>query len=405
MKKASVATFGCKLNQYETQIMMEELSDEYEFVDFNDFCDLYIINSCAVTSKAAKESRHAARKAKKINPSAKIIYTGCDSYLEHDIPALIVGNSYKNSIKSALKLTDNDILENTKTYPINRTLNDYKLKSRAFVKIQEGCNNHCTYCIIPKLRGKERDKDINIVLEEIYNLRRFGEIVLTGTNIGSYKNFKELLRKIDELNIDTRIRISSIEPMYVDYELIDIIANGRFAKHLHLPLQSGSNKVLRLMGRDYSTKQFESIVNECEKKGIFIGVDVIVGFFGEDDIEFKKTYDFINSLPVSFGHVFSYSKRPLTPALNIDMKLERGPVVKQRNAALKKLFEKKFRESMEKTVGKKTGVIIEPTQIKRNGRILYKAIASEYFSVLVSEQKKGIVEVLIKSFDGEYAYA
>ncbi len=404
MKKASAATFGCKLNQYETRLMVEELKGEYEFADFNSSCDLYIINSCAVTAKAAKESRQKAKKALKINPNATVIYTGCDSYLESDLNAIVVGNSYKQNIKKALKNRQTDIGENTKTYPINTTLNDYEGKSRAFVKIQEGCNNHCTYCIIPKLRGKERDKELELVIKEINTLEKFPEIVLTGTNIGSYKRLKELLRRLDDFKSDMRIRISSIEPMYVDSELIDIIAKGRFAKHLHIPLQSGSDKILKLMGRDYTTKKFETIVNECAKRGIFVGVDVIVGFYSEDDKEFKKTYDFIDSLPVSFGHVFSYSKRPLTSAVNIGLKLERGPVVKERNAALKELFKKKFRESVMSMVGKKTGIIIEPTTTERNSKTYYKAVASEYFTVLTQKKQHGIVEVEISSFDGEYAY-
>ena len=404
MKKASAATFGCKLNQYETRLMIEQLNSEYEFADFNSSCDLYIINSCAVTAKAAKESRQKAKKALKINPNATVIYTGCDSYLESDLNAIVVGNSYKQNIKKALENRQTDVAENTKTYPINTTLNDYEGKSRAFVKIQEGCNNHCTYCIIPKLRGKERDKELELVIKEINTLEKFPEIVLTGTNIGSYKRLKELLRRLGDFKSDMRIRISSIEPMYVDSELIDMIADGRFAKHLHIPLQSGSDKILKLMGRDYTTKKFETIVNECAKRGIFVGVDVIVGFYAEDDREFKKTYDFIDTLPVSFGHVFSYSKRPLTSAVNIGWKLERGPVVKERNAALKELFKKKFRESVMSMVGRKTGIIIEPTTIERNSKTYYKAVASEYFTVLTQKKQQGIVEVKISSFDGEYAY-
>ncbi len=404
MKKASVATFGCKLNQYETQLMIEELKDEYVFSDFNDICDLYIINSCAVTAKAAKESRQAAKKAKKKNPRATVVYTGCDSYLEDNLDAIIVGNSYKQSIKDVLNKKMNDTQEGTKTYPINRILNNYINRSRAFVKIQEGCNNRCTYCIIPKLRGKERDKDSKLVLEEIKTLKEFPEIVLTGTNIGSYKNFKRLLIEIDKLDIKTRIRISSIEPMYIDRELIEIIAQGRFAKHLHIPLQSGSDKILRLMGRDYSTKRFEEIVNMCAKNGIFVGTDVIVGFFGEEDKEFKETYGFIESLPVSFGHVFSYSKRPFTSAVNIKEKLARGPVVRERNAILKELFNIKFRESVKNMVGKKTDIVIETTVVEKNGKKFHRCVASEYFNVLAKGYKKGLVEAVIKSFDGEYAY-
>ncbi len=405
MKKAAIATFGCKLNQYETQLMIEQLEDEYEFTSFKQKCDLYIINSCAVTSKASKESRNSAKKAYKTNPKAKIIYTGCDSYLEDNLNALIVGNVYKNNIKDVLKKQISDISDNTKTYPINSTISGFMKKSRAFVKIQEGCNNHCTYCIIPKLRGNERDKDIELVLKEIEGLSNFGEIVLTGTNIGSYKNFKELLRCIDRKNLNHRIRISSIEPMYVDDELIDIVASGNFAKHLHIPLQSGSDDILKLMGRDYKKRDFARIVEACHKKGIFVGTDVIVGFFGENEEKFMETYRFVESLPLTFGHVFSYSKRPNTAAANIKMQLERGPVVKSRNARLTELFRKKFRYSVNSMVDKHTSIVVEPTVIEKDNKNFYKAVASEYFPVLVNEYTDGLREVVIKGFDGKFAYA
>ena len=406
MKKAAIATFGCKLNQYETQLMVEQLEDEYEFEDFSRECDLYIVNSCAVTSKAAKESRNAVKKAKKINKDAKIIYTGCDSYLEDGLNALTVGNIYKHKIRDVIKNSISDISEETKTYPINAILTDFKGKSRAFVKIQEGCNNHCTYCIIPKLRGKERDKDMELVLKEIENLSHsFSEVVLTGTNIGSYRNFKGLLKSIDKMNLNCRIRISSIEPMYVDNELIDIVSSGNFAKHLHVPLQSGSDYILKLMGRDYKAKDFGRIIETCYKKGIFTGTDVIVGFFGEDEKRFEETCRFIESLPLTFGHVFSYSKRPNTAACNINMQLERGPVIKMRNAELTELFRDKFKKSVKSMVGKKTTVVTEPTIVERDSRKFYRAVASEYFPVLVDEQSDGLREVVINGFDGEYAYA
>ncbi len=406
MKKASIATFGCKLNQYETQLMVEQLEDEYEFEDFSEKCDLYIVNSCAVTSKAAKESRNATKKAKKINKNAVIIYTGCDSYLEKNLDVNIVGNSYKHRIKDVIKNSISDISDATKTYPINTKLTSFRDKSRAFIKIQEGCNNHCTYCIIPQLRGKERNKDMDIVLSEIANFNgKFAEIVLTGTNIGSYENFKELLIRIDKMHLDLRVRISSIEPMYVDDELIDIIACGNFAKHIHIPMQSGDNKILRLMGRDYRVEDFQHIVERCHKKGIFVGTDVIVGFFGEDEESFRKTYDFIDSLPLTFGHVFTYSKRPNTPACSINMQLERGPVVKLRNAELTKLFKEKFKTAAMEMIGKKTTLVVEPTVILKNGKKFYRAVSSEYFPVLTDKFSNTLQEVVIDKFDGEYAYA
>ena len=403
--RVALATFGCKLNQYETQQMIQQLiKSGFEIDSIDKQCDFYIINSCAVTSKASKESRMLAKKLSKIG---KVIYTGCDSYLEEGLKSqfILVGNSYKTRIVEVIKNNISDISEETKNYPLNEILTQYLGKSRAFIKIQEGCNNHCTYCIIPKLRGKERDKDPNLIIEEINNLKeRFSEIVLTGTNIGSYKDFKKLLKRIDSLTGDFRIRISSIEPMYVDKELIDIIASGRFAKHLHIPLQSGSDKILRLMGRDYKTKQYQEIVEYCHKKDIFVGTDIIVGFFNETEEEFEKTYKFIEELPLSFGHVFSYSKRPSTAAANIKGYLPKGPTVRERNRLLRELFAKKRRESMLSKVKSECEVIVESTKIRRKNKLFFKAISSWYFPVLVEKYKKGVAKGIIESADDSFAY-
>ncbi|WP_022671004.1 tRNA (N(6)-L-threonylcarbamoyladenosine(37)-C(2))-methylthiotransferase MtaB [Hippea alviniae] len=403
--RVALATFGCKLNQYETQQMIQQLTEKgFEIGSIDEPCDFYIINSCAVTSKASKESRMLAKRLSKIG---KVIYTGCDSYLEERLKSqfILVGNSYKTRIVEVIESGISDISEDTKNYPLNETLNQYFEKSRAFIKIQEGCNNHCTYCIIPKLRGKERDKDQNLIIKEINNLKeKFPEIVLTGTNIGSYKNFKGLLKRIDSIAGDFRIRISSIEPMYVDKELIDIIASGRFAKHLHIPLQSGSDKILKLMGRDYKTEDYKKIVEYCHKKDIFVGTDVIVGFFNETEEEFDKTYKFIEELPLSFGHVFSYSKRPFTAAANIKGYLPKGPTVKERNRILRELFAKKRRESMLSKVRSECEIVIESTKVKRKNRQFFKAISSWYFPVLVEKYKKGVVKGIIESADDSFAY-
>ena len=406
-RSVAIATFGCKLNQYESQLMMESLSSDYEIRAFNQYCDIYIINSCAVTSKAAKESRNAAKAALKRNPDAMVFYTGCDVYIEERLPdnVYLIGNSYKNNIKAAIENRINDISEDTKNYPLYTKINKFRGKNRAFVKIQEGCNNHCTYCIIPRLRGHGRDKSKHLILEEIKGLINSGfeEIVLCGTDIGSYKHLKGLLREIDKSNLSARIRISSIEPMYVDRELIDIITSGNFARHLHMPLQSGSDKILRLMARNYKCRDYERIVDYASKKGIFVGTDIIVGFYGEDRSAFEETYNFVESLPLAYGHIFSYSKRDYTPAVNLKIGLERGPIVAGRNRLLKELFKDKLKHRMKNFIGHTTDIVVEDTQVKINNKTFYKAIASEYFPVLVKDKvKRSVFE--IKKFDGEYAY-
>ncbi|AEA33151.1 tRNA (N(6)-L-threonylcarbamoyladenosine(37)-C(2))-methylthiotransferase MtaB [Hippea maritima] len=404
--KIAIKTLGCKLNQYETQLMIEDLTKEgHEIVDFEDMANFYIINSCAVTAKASKESRLLAKSAAK---RGRVVYTGCDSYLEEKLKDrfILAGNSYKHKIIKLIKNPINDISDETKTYPLERILSQYRGKSRAFVKIQEGCNNHCTYCIISFLRGRERDKEKDKVLSEIESLAKagFSEIVLTGTNIGSYRDLKGLLRDIDALEGDFRVRISSIEPMYVDKEFIDIVASGRFANHLHIPLQSGSNKILKLMGRNYKREHYEKIVNYCHKKGVFVGCDIIVGFFGETDELFEETYWFVKRLPLSYAHVFSYSKRPNTPAYNLKLDLPKGPVVRQRNRKLRELFEQKKKNSIKQMIGKEVEFIIETTQVNTQKGRFYKAITSQYFPVLVDRYDTGLKIGILKEFDGRFGY-
>ncbi len=404
--RVAIATFGCKLNQYETQLMIEQLKQKnIDVVDINKKADFFIINSCAVTSKASKEARMLAKRLLKIGT---VIYTGCDSYLEENLKSkvILVGNSYKNNMLKVMEEQFDDYSEETKYYPLTSTIHDFEGKSRAFVKIQEGCNNHCTYCIIPFLRGKERNKPKELVIEEIRQLINIGfaEIVLTGTNIGSYANFKELLKETSKIGSDFRLRISSIEPMYVDNELIDIVADLNFAKHLHIPLQSGSDKILKLMGRDYKKNDFEKIVNYCRKKGIFVGTDIIVGFFGENEESFKETVEFLKDLPLSFGHVFSFSKRPHTPAERIKDILPRGPVIRERNKILRDLFDKKSKESIKSLIGNRLELVVETTKVKNERGEFFKAISSEYAKVLVKSFKAGLVKCKLKDFDGVYGY-
>ncbi len=404
--KVAIATFGCKLNQYETQLMIEQLKDSgYEIVDIKENADLYIINTCAVTAKASKEARMLA---KKLSKRGKVIYTGCDSYLEQELSnsVTLLGNSYKNNIIKAIAENKCDISEQTKFYPLNSSIHHFFDRSRAFLKIQEGCNNHCTYCIIPFLRGKEREKPKELVIQELKNLIDIGfsEIVLTGTNIGSYTDIKGLLKDISLIRGNFRVRISSIEPMYVDKELIDIVADLNIAKHLHIPLQSGSDKLLKLMGRNYSTKQYRNIVEYCHKKGIFVGTDVIVGFFNEDEEAFKETYRLVEELPFSFGHVFSFSIRPHTAAQNIEGKLPRGPVVRERNRLLRELFESKKKKAIMSLIGKEVEVIVESTYIKTKRGLFRRALSSEYVKIAVKDYKKGLAKCRLVEFDGKYGY-
>ncbi len=401
MKTIAFYTLGCKTNQYETQIMKESILDS-KVVD-NGQADIYVINTCAVTKSASDQSRKILRKLQRQNPDAHIIYTGCDSYLikESDIldsKVHIVGNSYKNNILSALEI-ECDVGIHTKTYDLDRCVSFWQ-KSRPFVKIQEGCNNFCSFCVVAHLRGKERSKDELLVINEIKNLvsKGFGEIVLVGTNIGSYKDLKKLLIKIDSLNYDFRIRLSSIEPMYVDRELIDIISEGRSAKHLHIPLQSGSDKVLKLARRNYTAADFSKIVDYASKKGIFIGTDIIVGF-EETHEDFLDTYNFVKNNDITYAHIFTYSPRPFTKEVS---NIAQSNILKERSDSLKELVSNKFKQKIKQFVGKKTQILIQHTKVN-NGKFNL-ALASQYFKVLTKLEKKGLIEGEIVDFDGVYAY-
>lgn len=406
MKKIAFYTFGCKTNQYETQIMKESVLKQFTIVDKNEYADIYVINTCAVTRSASDQARRCLRKLQRQNPNAHIIYTGCDSYLIGETDYLtspnihIVGNSYKNDIISALSCTKDTSLQ-TKTYSIEKCASSWD-KSRPFVKIQEGCENFCTYCVVAHLRGKQRSKDEAVVLDEIKSFANqgFHEIVLTGTNIGSYMDLKQLLRKINHLGLDFRVRLSSIEPMYVDDELIDIISDGKFAKHLHIPLQSASNRILELAKRHYTSKDFEKIVNYASLKGIFLGTDIIVGF-EESDEDFLETYNFVKNSDITYAHIFTYSHRPFTKEAfySID-----NSVLKERSLKLKELINSKFKQKMYEFVGKDTQIVSLKKCIALDNQEFNLSLASQYFKVLTKIDKPGLIEGKITKFDGVYAY-
>ncbi|MGC8501591.1 MiaB/RimO family radical SAM methylthiotransferase [Desulfurella sp.] len=406
MKTIAFYTFGCKTNQYETQLMIESIVNQYKVVDKSTKADIYVINSCAVTKSASDQSRHVLRKLQRQNPNSHIVYTGCDSYLisENDYfdtsNVHIVGNKYKYDILSAIKCSIDTSLS-TKTYNIDKIVSFWN-KSRPFVKIQEGCNNFCSYCVVAHLRGIQRCKDSSLVIKEIENFasQGFGEIVLTGTNIGSYENLKELLKKIDSLKYNFRIRLSSIEPMYVDEELIDIIAQGKFAKHLHIPLQFASDRILKLARRNYTTYDFERIVNYASKKGIFVGTDIIVGF-EETDEDFLATYKFIENNDIVFAHIFTYSHRPFTKEVS---NYVNNNTLKERSNKLKELINIKFRQKMQQFVNKNTQIVVQQKRTFVQNNEYNFAIASQYFKVLTKIEKKGLIEGKITNFDGVYAY-
>ncbi|MAW83885.1 MAG: tRNA (N(6)-L-threonylcarbamoyladenosine(37)-C(2))-methylthiotransferase MtaB [Crocinitomicaceae bacterium] len=335
-KTVSFYTLGCKLNFSETSTISRDLESEgFAKVDFEIGADIYIINTCSVTDQADKKCRNIVRKALRYNPSAFIIVIGCYAQLKpKEISKiqgvnLVLGAQEKFNISKYLKsnldinetILMNEPIKNVKTFYPGYSLGD---RTRSFFKIQDGCNYFCSFCTIPLARGKSRSGNIK---ETVLKAKEIGrsevkEVVLTGVNIGDFgngtnENFQQLIEQLDILNGISRYRISSIEPDLLKDEIIEFVyQSNKFTPHFHIPLQSGSDTLLKEMRRRYDTTLYAKriqLIKELMPQAC-IGVDVIVGFPGETEEEFNKTVDFLKSLPISYLHVFTYSERTNTTA-------------------------------------------------------------------------------------------
>ena len=339
-KKAAFYTLGCKLNFSETSTIARQLAEVgFSKTEFENKADLYVINTCSVTENANRECRRIIRKAKKNSPEAFIVVTGCFAQLKpkeiSDIEGvdMVLGANEKFNLPKLL--TDLNTVETTQVHGCE--INDldyfssYSLtdRTRSFMKIQDGCDYPCTYCTIPLARGKSRCDSIENIISNANDIADKGirEIVITGVNIGEFKdkndnrNFADLVNELDKVDRIERYRISSIEPNLISNEVIELVKNSKkFMPHFHIPMQSGSDVMLGKMKRRYQTKLYRTKIEKIvsEVKDVCIGADVIVGFPGETQEEFDKTLNFIKDLPLSYLHVFTYSERENTPAINMD---------------------------------------------------------------------------------------
>ena len=335
-KTASFYTLGCKLNFSETSTISRDLEEEgYAKVDFEIGADIYVINTCSVTDQADKKCRNIVRKALKYNPQAFIIVIGCYAQLKPKEISNIKGvdlvlgaqekfnikNFLQNTLKNEETVLINEPIKNIKTFYPGFSLGD---RTRSFFKIQDGCNYFCSFCTIPLARGKSRSSSIENTIIKAKEIGRseVKEVVLTGVNIGDFghgtnENFYQLIKQLDKLNTIPRYRISSIEPDLLKDEIIAFVnSSKKFTPHFHIPLQSGSDELLKKMRRRYDTALYAKrikLIKELMPEAC-IGVDVIVGFPGESEEEFNKTVDFLKSLPISYLHVFTYSERANTTA-------------------------------------------------------------------------------------------
>jgi threonylcarbamoyladenosine tRNA methylthiotransferase MtaB len=399
--KIAITTLGCKVNQADSAFMKGTLKNHgYEIVSPQEKADICIVNTCTVTAKSDYQSRQMIRRA--IRSGATVIATGCYAQLKHrelsEIKGLdlIIGNSEKQRIHEYIeKISSKDNkLENC----VNNidapviTGSYYSDRSRAFLKIQDGCNFSCSYCAVPAARGKSRSLPLNDVISTAkdFTLKGYREIVLTGVHIGSYGldllppcSLLDAVKDISHVCPETRIRLSSIEPHEFMIEVLDFIKKGFVCPHLHIPLQSGSDRILNLMKRGYSTKFFRELIYEIISHipGIAIGTDIITGFPGEGKDEFISTVSMIEELPFSYLHVFPYSPRPNTPAAEMDKQVP-NKLKKERISLLLQLVKKKKYDYISRNLNKYIDVIVEGKTLTSG---FFRAISSNYLKVLVKE--------------------
>ncbi|MDA8572966.1 tRNA (N(6)-L-threonylcarbamoyladenosine(37)-C(2))-methylthiotransferase MtaB [Flavobacteriaceae bacterium] len=385
-KKVAFYTLGCKLNFSETSTIARDFENEnFTRVDFSESADVYVINTCSVTENADKRFKSIVRQSQKVNQEAFVIAIGCYAQLQPkqladvDGVDLVLGATEKFKITDYLNnLTKNDIgaihsceIEDADFYVGSYSFGD---RTRAFLKVQDGCDYKCTYCTIPLARGISRSDTLQNVLSNAREITQKGikEIVLTGVNIGDYgkgefgnkkheHTFFELVQALDTVEGLERVRISSIEPNLLKDETIDFVAQSdNFVPHFHIPLQSGSNELLKLMRRRYMKALYIDRVARIKQKmpNACIGVDVIVGFPGETDELFLETYEFLNHLDVSYLHVFSYSERPNTIAATMEAKVPKA-VRTKRSKMLRGLSVKKRRAFYESQLGTVQNVLFE----------------------------------------------
>jgi threonylcarbamoyladenosine tRNA methylthiotransferase MtaB len=375
-------TLGCKLNFSETSTIGNQfLNNGFSVVDMKDKADVYVFNTCTVTENAEKECRQLVRRVLRNNPNAYVIVTGCYAQLRADeISAIdgvdaVLGSNEKFEIFSLLKdfnkkelscifVSPND--EHNKFGVASST--DADSRTRAYFKIQDGCDYKCTFCTIPLARGKSRSMNPDLVLEEFRNLVNQGykEIILTGVNVGDYGksfdlNLYRLLKTLILVEGDFRLRISSIEPNLLTDEIINLTAESeKLCKHFHIPLQSGNDVILRSMQRRYSAEDYRQVILKTKQliPDVGIGVDVIVGYPGETEKEFMETYNFLLESPISYLHVFTYSERPDTKALTISESVEPSER-KRRNRMLRILSDKKKNYFYKQMIGKNLDVLFE----------------------------------------------
>lgn len=427
MKTVAFTTLGCRVNQYDTDAMRGLfIQGGYTLVDFDEKADIYVINTCSVTNMGERKSRQLIRKAKRTNEDAYIIVTGCYAQLAPEAIAaidgvnLVIGTNNRHRVVELVEQLEStekqisivrNILEQATFEEMPLYGNEID-KARAFMKIQEGCNNYCTFCIIPYTRGKLKSRRVEDIVKEAKRLVEHGyhEIVLTGIHLGNYgielpekPNLAGVVKALLEIPGLERIRLGSIESVEVSEELVDLMANEpRFCTHLHLPLQAGSDHILKLMNRHYNLQEFKDLIARLRSRipGLAITTDIIAGFPGETDEDFEETMKTVEEIGFTHIHAFPYSKREGTPAAAMEDQVPEA-VKKTRVALLNSLGQKGLQNFAEQMIGKPAEILIE-----REEDGYYLGFTNEYIHGKI---KKGttahdvgtIIGGTVTAFDGE----
>ena len=402
MQRIAITTLGCKINQFESAAMAESLGREgFLVVPFADEADIYLINTCTVTARTDAESRRLIRRARNRQPAAKIVVTGCyaqvafDQLREMSGVHLILGNSEKKGIAELLREIGEEPRVLVSDISLERqaagiTLESFAEHTRVFLQVQNGCDAFCSYCIVPYARGRSRSVPLAEALDGIRSFagKGFKEVVLTGIHLGGYgldltprQSLLGLLTAVDEGELVPRLRVGSIEPTEITTSLVRFFATSEIiCPHLHIPLQSGDDRVLERMNRRYNTSRFREVIEELAATipDICIGCDVIAGFPGETDGEFETTYRLIDALPIAYLHVFPFSPRQGTPAATMPSQVP-GGVIRERAAALRRLSERKKRAYHERFVGRELEVLVQ--ERKEGGMV--KGLSRNYIPVML----------------------
>ena len=408
MTTIAVATLGCKVNQFESEAMIESLVKEgYEIVPFGEKADVTIINTCTVTHRADFQSRQMARRAQRSNAATLLIITGCYAQVDPEGLAKIegvkylLGNQEKSRMAQLLPLMERGDLPRMQVDDIQKEafftdtpLRSFRHHTRAFLKIQDGCDARCSYCIVPEARGRSRSLAPERVLKHLEELRQggFQEVVLTGIHLGAYGldfcppvPLGPLLEQVERGETPSRIRLTSIEPGDFSPGLIALLSrSGKICPHLHIPIQSGDDEILKRMNRNYDRSFLSDLIQEVHERvpAVSIGADVIVGFPGETDEGFQNTFDLISSLPLTYLHVFPFSRRKGTAAAQFPRGVD-AERIKNRAEQLRTLGKEKRHAFYRRYLGREIHVLVEGRRKKEKG---WRGLSRNYIPVFIPEE-------------------